>query len=300
MVISRRCVLTGSAAVGLAFSMRVGFGGAGTNPLTIFENAPQNGSGVNLVGVSDPTGYTSAPTALTSGETTLIQLIIGDSKGSNSGQSAYTSTHTKSEMLNIYSGLNYQYKDPYLGPSTGPGSYPGTTADQLITAGKFSRVISIGAAMGGCTSHDYSKSGAFNHRARVALLYARALGWPVATGAADTWRMAVIYALGTNDNALGLSASYSANAQSCFDSLRDYGFGGKIFVAKSSMLTNAVNSTIQAAQAALVNNPAGIYVGADEDSLTGATNRVADGTHLTSTGEVNLASLWANIFVAQY
>jgi hypothetical protein len=113
--------------------------------------------------------------------------------------------------------------------------------------------------------------------------------------------MAVIYALGTNDNALGISgANYTANAKSCFQSLRDYGFQGKIFVAKTTMLTNAVSGTLQTAQAGLIDNPNGIYLGADVDSLTGGTNRQADGTHLTTTGNDSLATLWKAIYDANY
>src|SRR5438876_2568636 len=175
-----------------------GAGGAGTNQFAIYENPPQNGGGTELAGFSDTTGRTSASTSLTSSETTLIQIVIGDSVSSNSSAAAYTVTNTKNENFNIYNGLNYRYADPYLGPSTGPGSYPGSIADQLINAGKFSRVISVGCAMGGTTSKDWSKQGAFNHRLRAALLYARKLGWPM-TGSNDTWRMAVIYALGIND-----------------------------------------------------------------------------------------------------
>jgi hypothetical protein len=272
---------------------------AASNPYAIYENAPQNGGGAEVAGFSNTSGRTSTTTLLTSGETTLIQLLVGDSTAANSGVSAYSPVNTKNENLNPYNGLNYRYADPYLGASGGAGSYPGRTADKLITAGKFARVITIGSAIGGSTSRDHSKLGAFNHRTIAALMYARKYGWPV-SGAADSWRMAVIYQLGINDNYMGLGASQlTTNALSCFQSLRDYGFQGKIFVAKSTMVANAVNSGIQAAQVALVNNPNGIYAGADMDSLTGA-NRQADGIHFSDVGNDALAGLWQAIFAAEY
>lgn len=278
-------------------------GGAGTNPFQINENGTQNGGGVVLNGNNSIGGKTArGSNLLTNGEKTLVLLVIGDSISSNSCP-AYTVTNTtKNDNLNHYDGVVYQYADPYLGPSSGPGSYPGIIADQLINATKFARQITIGCAMGGATSYDFSKYGGFSHRIIAALLYCRRYGYPLSgSGNSGNWAMACIHAFGTNDGILGYSAAgYTNYANSGIQLLRDYGYSGKVFIPRMTLANNVTNATIQGAQAALVNNPLGIYLGADADSLTGPTNRGGDGTHPTATGANNLASLWANIFVANY
>lgn len=290
------------ASILFAHAYGTGGGGSTANNLVIYDQSAgcNTPAGAIIPGISNPAGYTPASTSLTPGTATLVQLVIGDSISANTGESAYTVLNpTVNQALNIYSGLNYTYQDPVIGASTGPGSYPGRIADKVIAAGKFARVITIDVALGGNCSGNYAKNGAMNHRARIACLYARALGWPV-TGSLGTWRMAVIYALGTNDNLTGVTQSaFTINGQSLIDSLRNYGCTGDIFISKMTLAGGNVNAGIQAAQAALINNPAGVYVGADVDSLTGG-NRQADATHLNNTGNNNLAALWSTIFQAHY
>jgi hypothetical protein len=64
------------------------------------------------------------------------------------------------------------------------------------------------------------------------------------------------------------------------------------------MTANVVNSTIQAAQAAVVDNVL-VFAGANTDSLTGGTNR-SDGTHLSNVGGQSNANLWATIIEGHY
>lgn len=288
----------------LAWGFGAGGGGDTSKLFTIFDNrAICDIPGVTNSGISDATGYTSLSATLTPGEKTFIQLVVGDSISSNSGASAYTNTHpTKNQMLNFYNGTTYQYQDPYFNVSTGPGSYPGRIADKLITAGKFARVITIGASLGGACSSNYALDGGYNHRARVGCLESHALGWPISgSGDSGNWKFGIIYALGVNDNAQSRSpASFTANALSFQQSMRDYGCTGDIFIAKQTMLNSVVNAGIQGAQAGLVDNPNGRFVGADADSLPAAANRPVDGTHFGDVGNDNLAQLWSNIFVAHY
>jgi hypothetical protein len=268
------------------------FGGAaGGLPLqfNLFDQSSgQNGSGTPLPGFSDTTGRTLRSTALVNGETTLIVSVIGDSISANSGPSAYTVTQTKNDNFNPYNGSVYDYADPVLGASTGPGSMWGILGDRLRSTARYQRVITINPSIGGTTSLDWSKGGAFGHRARVSCLYARSLGWPVTgSGNGGNWKMAWLYMLGTNDNAVGTSgANFTTRAQSTFQHLADYGCTAKILVGKITMLSNSVNATLQSSQAGLVNSVT-TFTGPDIDSLTGGTNRVGDGTHLTLTGETN-------------
>lgn len=286
------------------FGFGAGGGGNRDNNLTIFDLSPGcNTGGPILPGISNPAGYTLATSgnALTPGEKTLIKLVVGDSISANTGQSAYTNGHTtKNDMLNLYTGTNYRFQDPMLSSSTGPGSYHGRTADKLITNGKFSRVITINAAIAGNCSTDYAASGSFNHRARIGCLYARQLGWPVSgSGDSGNWRFAILYALGTNDNGVGTSAAnFTIAANSFINSMRGYGCNGDIFITKMTLLAGSVNAALQAAQAALVDNPNGIYLGPDADSLTGA-NRF-DGTHFGDVGGDAFGTLESNIYIAHY
>ncbi len=71
------------------------------------------------------------------------------------------------------------------------------------------------------------------------------------------------------------------------------GFTGRFFVSVETWNAGAVWAPVQAAQAAVVNNGAGIYAGANADSLD-ATNRVSDNIHFNNTGQANLATLIYN------
>ncbi len=277
-------------------------GGGGTNPFTINENGTQSGGGVVINGNNSIGGKTPrGSNLLTPGEKSLVLLVIGDSISSNSCFSAYTVTNTaKNDNLNHYDGVVYQYADPYLGPSTGPGSYPGAIADALINNGRFARVVTIGCAMGGATSYDWSKFGGFAHRIVASLLYCRRYGYPLSgSGNGGNWSMAVIHALGTNDSALSYSAgAYTALSNSCFSMLRDYGFQGKIFVPEMTVVNNVANPTLQAAQAAIINPSLGILLGMNVDQYTGGTYRQVDGTHPTNALVAQMANSWATILIA--
>jgi lysophospholipase L1-like esterase len=277
-------------------------GGAGGNPFQIFENPTSNSGGGIILGNNSISGKTVRPTALNAAEKTLIMLVIGDSISSNAQPSAYTPTNPlKNDNLNHYDGVVYNYSDPYLGPQTGAGSYSGTIADNLITSGKFARQITIGCAGGGASSIDWAKNGAWGHRLIASLLYCRRYGYPL-SGVNGNWAMTVLYMLGTNDGTLGLSAAaYATNANSCFQLLKDYGYTGKIGVPTTmTMANNAVNATIQGAQSALISAPNGIYSVGNIDSLTGSTNRIADGTHMTAAGAISLAGIVSPNIAAQY
>jgi hypothetical protein len=280
-------------------------GGMSSHNFVLYEDsASANGGGIPAVTVSSEVGLSAGGSiALTPGEATLIQLYIGDSISSNSGASAYVPTNTKNEMHNPHTGSLWRYKDPHVGVSTGPGSYPGRVADKLIDASEFTRMITMNTSIGGAASSDYAKSGPFNHRVRVALMWARSFGWPVAAPI-STWRFAVIYACGTNDNALGISqAAFEANALSCFDTIRDFGCNAPIFINKCSLLANDgdVDTGIQAAQDALINNGLGRYAGFNMDSLTTTTNRQSGNyPHLTNTGNDALATGIKDILAAHF
>ena len=309
---SRRTILkAGAAGAGSLLLPRrsdalfFGSGGAGTNPFTINENATSNGGGVVLPGNNSTGGKVDRGAGfypLTVGEKTLVHLVIGDSISSNSCPFYAVINTLKNDNLNFYDGKVYGYTDPYLGPSTGPGSWPGIMADQLINAGKFQRVVTIGCAMGGATSLDWSRLGGFSHRIVASLLYCRQYNYPLAgPGNSGNWQMAVSHCLGTNDQAQAYTAQqYTDNTNSCISILWNYGYKGKIFIPTMTLLANVVSPTLQAAQAAMINNALGIYSLGNFDSLTGPTNRQPDGTHPTSVGATGIASFASATIMANY
>jgi hypothetical protein len=152
--------------------------------------------------------------------------------------------------------------------------------------------------MGGATSYDFSKAGAFSHRIVKSLLNCRRLGYPLSgSGDSGNWKMACIHSFGPNDQARILAgdpnysaAAYTANSQSCFSLLRDYGYQGKIFVPKNTMLANAVSTALPGAQAAIIDNSKGIYLGS-----------APDGTHPTGTMvTAAMAPDWNTVINANY
>ena len=107
--------------------------------------------------------------------------------------------------------------------------------------------------------------------------------------------------LGTNEQAGGTTqAAFTANGNSLISSVRGIGCTADIFIATSTMLNNVTSATLQAAQAALINNGQGIYTLGNMDSLTGGTNRQGDGTHLTLTGEDSWAAICTTTFQNHY
>ncbi len=152
--------------------------GAGTNPLTINEYPTANSAGIIVPGNNITTGKTQrGSNLLTPGQKTLVILVIGTSIESNASGADYTVTNTATnDNHNIYDGNIWGYLDPYLGPSfaASRGSYPGVIGDVLINDGTvFNRTVTIGCAMGGSSSADWARSGAFSHRIVAAILQAR-------------------------------------------------------------------------------------------------------------------------------
>lgn len=258
--------------------------------------AGQNAAGTISPGVgsaSVPIGTrTLRSTTLVNGETTLITVIFGDSISANSGPSPVVPTQTNNQNFDPYGGNVYDYKDPVIGASDGPGSMWSLLNDRLRSTGRYQRVITFDMAIGGTTSGDWSSSGSFGHRARAACLWARALGWPVSgSGNGGNWKLVFLYMLGTNDAAQGTTGpQFTARALSTFAMLAAQGCTAKILICTCTMLSNAVNAALQTAQAGLVDGVTR-FAGPNLDSLTGGTNRQADGTHLTLTGETNAAPL---------
>jgi hypothetical protein len=242
----------------------------------------------------------AAPAAAGTG----VFILAGQSLIANEGVTTYTPTNTAACLnLNIYDGVVYQLKDPTLGTTGTAGSYIGRLCDKLVNAGKYTKVLMVPIAIGGTTVGQWTSggeaglmgaggnSGWFSHRLIVALNRVRQQGLTPT---------AVLWDQGTQDAANGTtSVNYQTRFNNLVTTMQGSSYTGKWAIAKDTMVANVVSATIQAAQAAVVNGTT-VYAGADIDSLTGGTNRQADGTHLTDTGNDSAATLWSTMIQATF
>jgi lysophospholipase L1-like esterase len=214
-----------------------------------------------------------------------VLAIFGESHASNVVTSAYTPSNSGVLNFNIYNGGTYSAVDPLLGCSNaasplGPGNAYTRLGDAIQGTGKFNKTVLVPAGIGGTTISQW-KVDSFK---RIATSFARlsAVGL-TATG--------VLLHIWSNDKQLGTSqADFATDLAILIARLRTH-YAGPIFIAKSTMFGNAVASGIQAAQTGAIDHPNGIWSLGDMDSLTGGTNRQADGTHLNDTGAASWASL---------
>lgn len=249
----------------------------------------------NSTGFSDATGKSTVSGTISSGESTLVLMCFGQSIAASSAPTAYTPSNAKVHQLNIYDGLTYQAADPMMGLSGKAGggfggSYLSRLGDKIIGDGKKSRVILVPISIGGTTINEWA-TGNLAHRLDVALLHLRAQQW---IGNPDA-SLKVMLDIGQTDGANGTTQSaWLASFAKAVNRINKLGIGSPpIYVAQSTYQLSAANSTIRAAQAAVVDNVQ-VFAGPDLDTLTGA-DRQADGTHLSDAGADAAATLWRPI-----
>jgi hypothetical protein len=229
------------------------------------------------------TGKTSESAPAQAG--TGVFICIGQSLMGNHGSSNYDPNSANVLQLNLNADGVYRCKDPVLGATGTVGGLVSRLGERIVSDGIFTRVLMVPGAIGGSSVGQWQSYGHFHHRLRVAILRVRRLGltptailWEQGQGnngsAAQTWKDGVRELI---DDAIGLQCT------------------APWFIAKCTMLSNVVDTTIQGAQTDLWNttwNGVNIYAGPDVDSLTGGTNR-SDGTHLTDVGNAAAAALWS-------
>lgn len=264
----------------------MGLGSGGARDVNILFPVTVSVSGGAFVGsgFSATTGRTEVSPLLVGGENTAIILTIGQSTSANICNSAYTPSNAKVHNLNIHNGAMYRAVDPLLGPDGLNGNWASELGDKLITAGTYDRVILVPIALSGANANEWG-SGACNHRIVCAIKRLSAFGMT------PTF---VLYQQGESEQIDGISkVTYKTGVTATIATLRGLGVSAPIFIAKATMVAGVVSATIQAGQAELVDNPNGVYAGADADSLDG-TNRF-DGTHWNATGRAALATLWQSV-----
>lgn len=264
--------------------MAIGTGGARDVNLLFPVTVSVSGGVYIGRGFSDATGRTEVSPLLVSGEKTAVILTIGQSTSANICNSAYTPSSAKVHNLNIHNGAMYRAVDPLLGPDGLNGNWAGELGDKLITATTYSRVILVPIAISGANANEWG-SGVCNHRIVAAIKRLSAFSLT------PTF---VLYQQGESEQIDGISkATYKAGVTNTIETLRGLNIEAPIFIAKATMVNGVVDADIQAGQAELVDNPNGIYAGADTDSLD--TSNRFDGTHWNATGRAAVAGLWQSV-----
>ncbi len=263
------------------------------DPYTILEF---NGSSPPTGGASSGYGNAAGKTLVSSGGLSSYPIIltIGQSLAASNSVNSYATVNATALNFNIYDGGTYHCDNPVLGASGPDMADPGgglqnnspncPLADKLITAGTYTGVIMVTIAVDGTKAADWN-SAPLTGRITVAMKRLNQI-----YGRVPTY---VVWHQGESDANAGTSgAAYTASVQAVASQFRAlFSFTGPFFVSTETMVSNAVNSTIQTAQANAVSAGLHIVAGSNIDSLTGGTNRQSDGTHLTAAGSLAFAGL---------
>lgn len=224
-----------------------------------------------------------APAAIVGSKKVIV--IIGDSVAANSVPTLYTVTQAKNYNFNIADGAIYQGSDPTLGASNGSvapflSSVAGPLGDNIITGGFATNAVIADNAMGSSVIANWAAGGALNQNIKVMAARLANLGL---TPDAAIWHG------GPNDTNLGTSqAAYTAGLNSMIATMRTYWPSVPILIGICTQASGTPSAAIQAAQAAAVNHPAGIWAGVNSDAYAGADFQ--DGTHFAVAGRTQWAT----------
>lgn len=275
--------------VGACFAQGGFFGGT-PSPYTMFVGNGELSSSV--LGNADP-GARVAQT-VTLGSTTAVIITIGQSNVESAAAGTYTVTQTANYNFNIYDGIVYPCINPVVGavnsPAQGTNSVNCQIADSLRAASTYSQVIMVPVAVGGTMCSDWV-SGVLVKRVSVLLQRLADAHMTAATGfTGDVW---ILLHIGETDNQNGTARATLATCLRNLASTIAVGTGtARFFVATESLIVNVTSATVTGAQAdAVASGCTTCRAGANWDSLTGGTNRQADGTHWTQAGAISAAAL---------
>lgn len=234
------------------------------------------------------------PQAIQVGESTAVWVALGQSTGAcnTEGSSIYandghfTPTSPKAQNFNVADGAIYPAATPLLGCQGFAGNWNARGTQKLIDAGLFQRPIVAPVGVGGTRIDQWAPPGILF--GRVVTLKARL----DSRGLVPTF---ITWMQGEADNSINTSqTSYAASGAALIAGIRALGWNCPIFISQTSFDGGTTDSNITAAQASLVNNPAGIYAGPNTDARLGATYRQNGGAspHLTAAGSDIIASDW--------
>lgn len=231
-----------------------------------------------------------SPQGLVAGENTAVWLAIGQSTGAcNNDDTQYSVVNPKSQNFNCYDGAIYSADTPTLGCQGFGGNWNSRACDKFIASGgnPFQRVICAPIGVGGTTIAQWQPTGG--------VLWQRVVSAKARLDSRGLTPTFITWMQGETDNILATAqAAYTASFADLVSGIRALGYAMPIFISQTTLQGGVTSAAVRAAQAAAVNNGAGIYAGPDTDTLTGATNRQASGNnaHFTGVGSDACATLW--------
>jgi hypothetical protein len=239
----------------------------------------------------DPRDKSIRDPRLTSGETTGVFVVAGQSNCANTVDTLYTPTNSdKVDNLNVFDGGLYAFVDPPVGCAGILGSWLGRLGDKLIAASVFERVIFCPIGVSATAIASWVPGGPLNQNLVVAAKRLAAVGLSVT---------AFLWQQGESNHGTS-RASYAASLADVISTPRDEGFNAPWFLAKSTLIAGATDSNVRGAIDDTVNGT-DIFAGADTDTLTGTTYRQASNDpHFTATGADAAAGLWTTALNAVF
>lgn len=225
----------------------------------------------------------------------IVIVLVGQSLATNCVNGTYTPTGGTAYNFSITNGGTYVASDPLMG-CTGyhpnlpnnpwpTGSWLTRLPDKIVARSITRPVILVPIGVGGSNVRDWQNPtlGGGGNFSRFAVTKRR-LDKAGLTASAIYWQQG-------ESNYGDTQAAYAAGLSSVItDGIRGQWASTPILIAVSTYINGLTDANVAAAQAAAVNNPSGIYAGANGDSLTGA-NRQSDSTHWTTTGADAYAGL---------
>ena len=256
----------------------------------------------NNTGWRDTNGKTLRSKVIDPNIRTLVLITAGQSLMVNLLTNVATpSNPSMLDNLNPYDGSIYAAADPLLGTTAafggggfGAGCIATLIGDQLITNGKFHRVILVPISVGGTMAFQWAENGVLNNRVTAAVNRLRYAGITASTPGVT---MAAVWGQGESDNTGGTSqASYAASLTSWINTARAAGMSGRIFVNLETW-NNGASATIRAAQAQVVAANGNVFFGGDIDTLDN-TYRVDNVHPVSPTAAAAFKNLVVNAMAA--
>jgi hypothetical protein len=237
----------------------------------------------------DPRGRQPIAPVFLKTQKTLTIVVAGQSLAANHESGSYATESPLAQNLSIVDGAIYRADSPLLGCTGTGGNWLSRLADALIFQGWADRTVIVPITFGGSAVNEWNSSlesrliDIAKQRLDVVGLTADAIWWQ--QGTINTYRQTS-------------TESYARDLAGVIKHFRNAGFSCPIFVSKESRKPGGIISAeVRAAQEAAVDHKAGIYAGADADTLDGS-KRVED-LHWNEAGSVEMCRM-AMAALAQY
>lgn len=235
-------------------------------------------------------GRTSRSFVINPSIRTLVLFVTGQSLWSDILPTLYVPVnYTSVDNFNVFDGNMYDCNGPLLGTTyafnlgLGPGNVAVRVADQLVTRGKFNRVIIVSLAVGSTLVAQWA-TGDLSNKASIAMLRLAARG--ITPGmAGTTW--ACVMGVGEVDFANGTTqAAYAASGNTFINTMTALGIT-RIFWDRESDV-GQTNNAIRSAQASLWNGTT-VFNAGDFDSIPLSSR--PDGIHFNDLGGLQAQNL---------